>query len=260
MRNRKTGSFLCALAALLLLISAPAGALPLVDIEGAVGGWQASPSGGMAYQGSDLDLEGDLDYDHETDFTARLKIDMPLVLPNIYLMATPLEYEEATTRTRGFTFGGESFEKETDFRSRLTLDHYDIGFFYDVPLVQTVTLHRLNLEAGVNARIIDAEAVVEQEAGGERVYAKKSETIPVPMVYLGAGLYPVERFGLEVELRGISYSDYELLSVIGRLRVKAFGPMFISGGYRYDAYDVKEDDLEIDVDFSGPFLETGLKF
>lgn len=260
MRNRRTGSFLSTLAVLLLVISAPAGALPLVDIEGAVGGWQASPSGGMAYQGNELDLEGDLDYDDERDLTARLKIGMPLVFPDIYLMATPLEYEETTSRNQEFTFGGKSYEKETDFRSRLTLDHYDVGFFYDVPLVQSLSLHRLNLEAGLNARIIDAEAVVEQEAGGERVYAEKSEIIPVPMVYLGAGIYPVERFGLEVELRGISYSDYELLSVIGRLRVNAFGPMFISGGYRYDSYDVKEDDLEIDVDFSGPFLETGLKF
>ena len=77
MRNRRTGSFLSTLAVLLLVISAPAAALPLVDIEGAVGGWQASPSGGMAYQGNELDLEGGLDYDYERDLTARLKIGMP---------------------------------------------------------------------------------------------------------------------------------------------------------------------------------------
>ena len=264
MRNRKTRNFLCILlsilAGLLLLISVPAAALPLADIEGAVGGWQASPSGAMAFRGNDLVLEDALGYEDETDFTARLKIGTPLVLPNIYLMATPLKYEETATLSEGFTFGEKSFEAETDFRSRLTLDHYDIGLYYNVPLVKTFSLHRLNLEAGLNARIIDAQALVEQEAGGERVVASKSEIMPVPMVYLGAGLYPVERFGLEMELRGISYSDYDLLSVIGRLRVKAFGSMFISGGYRYEACHVKKDGLKIDVDFSGPFLEAGLKF
>ncbi len=260
MQNIRTKNLLCTVAALLLFISAPAAGLPLVDIEGAVGGWQAWPSGGMAYQGDDLDLKDDLDYDDETCFTARLKIGMPMAIPNIYLMATPLEFEKNTTRTEGFTFGGKAFENETNFSSRLTMDHYDIGIFYDLPLLKTFSLHRLNLEAGLNARIIDAQAVIEQDAEGERIYAKKSETIPVPMIYLGAGIYPVERFGLEVELRGISYSDYELLSLIGRLKAKAFGPMFISGGYRYDSYDIKEDDLEIDVDFSGPFLETGLNF
>ena len=260
MLNMWTKNLLRTLAALLLFISTPASALPLLDIEGAVGGWQASPSGGMAYQGDDLDLKDDLNYDDETWLMARLKIGMPLVFPNIYLMATPLEFKESTTRSQEFTFGGKPFENETNFSSRLILDHYDIGFFYKLPLLKTISLQRFNLEAGFNARIIDARAAIEQDYEGERIYAKKSETIPVPMIYLGAGVYPGERFGLEVELRGISYNDCELLSLIGRLKAKAFGPMFISGGYRYDAYDIKEDDLDIDLDFSGPFLETGLDF
>jgi len=260
MLNMRTKNLFWTIAALLVFISAPASALPLLDIEGAIGGWQASPSGGMAYQGDDLDLEDDLNYDDETCLMARLKIGMPLVFPNIYLMATPMEFKESTTRTEEFTFGGKTFEGETSFSSRLTLDHYDIGFFYELPLLKTVSLHRLNLEAGLNARIIDAKAAIGQDYQGESIYAKKSETIPVPMVYLGAGVYPMENFGIEVEFRGISYSDYELLSLTGRLKVKALGPMFIAGGYRYDSYDIKEDDLDIDVEFSGPFLETGFNF
>ncbi|MFO7931519.1 MAG: TIGR04219 family outer membrane beta-barrel protein [Desulfosalsimonas sp.] len=249
--------FLCILAASALLAPAPVSSLPLVDVEGAVGGWQASPSGDLAYKGHDLDLEDDLGYDDETDFTARLKIGMPLVIPNIYLMATPLEYEERSTRDVKFDFGGKEFEAKEEFKSRLTLDHYDIGLFYNVPLLRGFTLNTLNLEAGLNARIIDAEAVIEQESTGRE---KKSETIPVPMIYLGLGVQPFDRLGLEAEVRGISYSDYEVLSLIGRLKVDAVGPVFVSGGYRYDAYDIEDDDLEIDLDFSGPFLETGVDF
>lgn len=256
MRIRKMMFVFCLLAVFPLLMPASAAALPLIDMEAAVGGWGASTSGSMAYKGESLDLEDDFNYDDETALMGRLKIDMPLVIPNLYLMATPLEYEETGSYEAEFDFGDETFSGTQDFDSRLTLDTYDIGLFYSVPLLETVTLGRLDMEAGLNARIIDAEALVKQDG----LYEKKSETIPIPMLYVGLGLYPVDRFGLEAEARGISYSDYELVSLIGRLKVKVFGPLFVSGGYRYDTYDIEEDDLDLDVDFSGPFLETGLKF
>ncbi|MBS3755787.1 MAG: TIGR04219 family outer membrane beta-barrel protein [Desulfobacterales bacterium] len=262
MRIRKMTFVFCLLAVLPMLMPAPAAALPLIDMEAAVGGWGASASGGVKYdgvtEGTNLDLEDDFNYDDETALTGRLKIDMPLVIPNLYLMATPLDYEEKATRSQTFRFGEEQYDANVEYNSRLTLDTYDIGLFYNVPLLETVTLGRLGMEAGLNARIIDAEALVEQKATG--YYEKKSETLPLPMLYVGLGLYPVDRFGLEAEARGISYSDYELVSLIGRLKVNVFGPLFVSGGYRYDAYDIEEDDLVLDVDFSGPFLETGLKF
>ena len=256
MRIRKMMFVFCLLAILPMLMPVSAAALPLIDMEAAVGGWGTSPSGSMAYKGESLDLEDDFNYDDETALTGRLKIDMPLVIPNIYLMATPLEYEGTGSYTADFDFGDETFSQTQDFDSRLTLDTYDVGLFYNVPLLETATLNRVSMEAGLNVRIIDAEAVVEQGS----LYEKKSETLPIPMLYVGLGLYPVERFGLEAEARGVSYSDYELVSLIGRLKVDVFGPLFVSGGYRYDAYDVEEDDLVLDVDFSGPFLETGLKF
>lgn len=260
MSIRTAKMFLCFIAVLALLLPVRAAALPLFDIEGAVGGWRVSPSGGMAYEGETLDLEDDLNFDDGDEIFGRLKINTPSIIPNLYLMATPLEYEEKTTRTKSFKFGGKEFKQDIDFKSRLTLDHYDVGLFYNVPLLESLTLDRLNLEVGLNARILDAEAEVEQEAEGQRLYEKESATIPVPMIYLGLGVYPVERFGLEAEVRGMSYSDYEILSMIGRVKVKALGPVFVSGGYRYDTYDIEDDDLIVDVDFSGPFLETGVSF
>lgn len=260
MSTKAAKTFLCLLAVIALFFPVRAEALPLMDIEGAVGGWRVSPSGSMAYRGEHLDLEDDFSFDEEDEIFGRLKINTPFVIPNLYLMATPLEYKGTSTRTETFKFGDYEFEASADFKSRLTLDHYDIGLFYNVPLLKGLTLNRLNLEAGLNARILDAEAEVEQKVGGQRLYEKKSETIPIPMIYLGLGLYPVERLGLEAEVRGISYSDYEILSMIGRIKVRAVGPVFVSGGYRHDIFDIEEDDLIIDVDFSGPFLETGVKF
>ncbi|MCF8109979.1 MAG: TIGR04219 family outer membrane beta-barrel protein [Desulfobacteraceae bacterium] len=251
--------FLCLLAVLAVLLPFRAVALPLMDIEGAIGGWRVSPSGDMAYKSDDyLDLEDDFSFDEEDEIYGRLKINTPALVPNLYLMVTPQEYKGTGTYSKTFRFGEIDFDVSEEFNSRLTMDHYDIGVFYNIPLIRGATLNRLNLEAGVNARIIEAEAVVEQKDLDR--YEKKSETLPVPMIYLGLGLHPVERFALEAEVRGISYSDYEILSMIGRVKVRAVGPVFVSGGYRHDIYDIEEDDLIIDVDFSGPFLETGVNF
>ncbi|MFP4572014.1 MAG: TIGR04219 family outer membrane beta-barrel protein [Desulfobacterales bacterium] len=258
MSTKAAKTFLCLLTVIALFFPVRATALPLMDIEGAVGGWRVSPSGSMAYAGENLDLEDDFNFDEEDEIFGRLKINTPSVIPNLYLMATPLEYKATSTRTETFKFGDYKFKASADFESRLTLDHYDVGLFYNIPLLKSLTLNRLNLEAGVNARIINAEAVVEQKESNR--YEKKSETLPIPMIYLGLGLNPVERLGLEAEVRGISYSDYEIFSMIGRVKVRAVGPVFVSGGYRHDIYDIEEDDFIIDVDFSGPFLETGVKF
>lgn len=69
-----------------------------IGLEFAVGGWNCNPSGDLSYEKNssddNLDLEKDLNYDDETDLTGRVKIDMPLLFPNIYLMATPMEYDE----------------------------------------------------------------------------------------------------------------------------------------------------------------------
>lgn len=257
---RKSIVMLSLLAVLMLPVSASA--LPLIDIEAAVGGWYTSPSGTLAYEprvgfaNDFLDIEDDLNYDDEFEVMGRLKVDMPLIIPNIYLMATPMEFEETSRVNTPFEFGGEDFQ---DFKSKFRLDQYDIGLFYSVPLLETATLNKLDVEFGLNARIVDAEASVESTTA-LTAKASVSETIPIPMVYLGVQFRPIERLALEAEGRGISYDGDSVYSFIGRVKYKVFGPLFAAGGWRYDAYDIEEDDLIIDTDLGGPFLETGLSF
>jgi len=49
-------------------------------------------------------------------------------------------------------------------------------------------------------------------------------------------------------------------TLIGRVRWNAVGPFFVAGGYRYDKYDIDEEGVILDADFSGPFGELGLSF
>jgi len=74
------------MACLFFLLSVPVSVYAL-GFEAAIGGWNQSPEGDISYKLSDandnLNLENDLKYDDEFRVTGRVKIDMPLLIPNI---------------------------------------------------------------------------------------------------------------------------------------------------------------------------------
>ncbi len=231
-----------------------------IGIEASIGAWYQDPEGYVSYKpltSSDrLDIDQNLNYDKETKVFGRLKIDMPLVIPNIYFMATPSRFDGRGQKA-SFNFGGKSFTSDP-FDSEVQLDHYDIALYYGIPGLKTLTLGILNVELGLNARIIDFYAKVDQPTTG--ITASKSATIPVPMVYAGVQIKPVDLLKIEAEVRGIAYSSNHYYDIIGRLKVAPFGPLFIAGGYRYEDIKMDYSDIESELKLKGPFLEAGIEF
>ena len=231
-----------------------------IGLEFTAGGWNCNPSGYMSYEkissDDNLDLEKDLNYDDETDLTGRVKIDMPLLFPNIYLMATPMEYDETGQKNVTFNFGDEEFDANVDFDSKLTLNTYDVGLYYGIPLLSTATLNKINIDLGINLRIIDLDAEIEQGSTKE----SESLILPVPMGYVGVQFKPVKKLAIEAEARGIAYSGNHYYSIIGRVKYKIFGPLFGAGGYRYEKLKIDEEDVKAEVKFQGPFIEVEMNF
>ncbi len=233
-----------------------------VGFELALGAWKQDLSGTMAYKGlnvnDDIDIDRDLKYDDETRVYGRLKLDMPLFIPNIYLMAAPAEFDGMGKKDVNFKFGDKVFTANVDFYSKVKLGHYDIGFYYGLPFIKTLTADMFSIELGLNARILDLEVEVRQDSTG--INEKESATVGIPMIYAAFCFQPVERFAIEGEGRGISYSGNNVYSLIGRVKVKVFGPVFAAASYRYEKIEVDEDDVDLDIEFAGPMLELGLKF
>ncbi len=148
---------------LLTLALAP-GAASATGLELAVGVWNQSPKGDISYKpvtGLDnLSIDDDLKYSDETRIFGRAKIELPLFLPNIYLMATPSEFSNTGSKNASFRFGNQIFAANVPFTSELKLDHYDVGLYYGIPLLKTATAGILNVDLGLNARIIDFKARV----------------------------------------------------------------------------------------------------
>jgi outer membrane protein len=248
---------------LALLIAVPTPSHAFFGVEAAVGGWRQGPGGHLSYDeaglaGHTLDLESDLDYDDEVRITGRVKIRTPVFLPNIYLMATRMEADGTGRKSDAFKFGGETFSADEYFSSKLAFNHYDIALYYEFPLLNTATFGGIGIDGGLNARIIDFEAEMSQPTTG--ISKSTNETFTIPMAFLAAQVSPIERITIEAEGRGITIGDNRVLSLIGRVKVKAFGPFYGAVGYRYDDIKIDEEGIKADVSFDGPFLEAVVVF
>lgn len=249
---------------LLALCLAPFSTLA-AGIELSIGGWKQSPSGDLSIKAvsslDNLSIKNDLKYGEETRLMGRIKIDTPLLFPNIYLMATPMSFKEIGSKNTTFQFGDATFNGNAPFTSELKLDHYDVGFLYGIPLLNTATAGILNIDLGLNARIIDFKArITGQDTNNQTVTESKAMVIPVPMLYAGFQVKPVKWIALEGEARGIAYGKNHYYDLIGRVKVKPYGPLFGAAGYRYEKVKIDVEDVKAKVDFGGPFAEVGLEF
>ena len=257
-------SFMCISALVFsLALTGQAGA---VGLELAVGAWHQSLGGELGYEIDNnndiIDLDQELDFDDEWRVTGRANIDLPLFFPNIYLMASPMEFKGTGSKSATFSFGDIEFAADADLDVKVTMNQYDIAFYWGIPLLKKATNDVFNIDLGLNVRIIDLEATVsgEEDLTSTIVEEDVSATVPLPMLFVALQIEPTDSIGIALEGRAISIGDNKLYSLIGRFRYQFAGPVFAAAGYRYDTLEIDEEDVVADVDFSGPFVELGLIF
>ncbi|MDM7267016.1 MAG: TIGR04219 family outer membrane beta-barrel protein [Aquificaceae bacterium] len=229
-----------------------------ISVEGSIGVWNQDPSGYISYKGDQIDVDSNLRYGKKTRPMGRLKIDMPSILPNIYLMATPSRFEAIGQKDTSFTFGGQTYQANVPFYSKTRLDHYDIALYYGIPSLKKLTNGVLSAELGLNVRIMDLYAKVEQSQNN--ISESKSLTVPIPMLYTGLQIRPVNLLSMEGELRGVAYNSNHYYDLIGRLKVKPVKYVFLAGGYRYQELKIDVSDVKSKVKLKGPFVEAGFEF
>jgi outer membrane protein len=249
---------LLCMAVLLSLALAPSAAEAYwLDIS--AGYWNPEPTGGVAYslgviEEAKADLADDLGMEKEGIAQIRAKLDLPLI--NFALMSTPLKYEGTGTMTQTVNFGGETFTATTPVTSKLDVNHTDIALFWGIPFLETATLNTLNVEFGLNARLVDVDASI----SGGGVSEQKSVSATIPMLYLGAQVTPTDSLSIEAEYRGISMDDNKYTDIMAMVKYKPVPLLYISAGYRTEKLELDEEGVTSDMEFKGPFAEVGLKF
>ncbi|UCH80198.1 MAG: TIGR04219 family outer membrane beta-barrel protein [Nitrospiraceae bacterium] len=236
-----------------------------IGIEVAVGVWGQGPSGDISYKSDlttdKLDIEEDLKYDRKYKPFGRVRADMPGLIPNIYFIATPMKFEETGSKTTNFTFGDTTFDVTLPFDTLVQLNHYDIALFYSLPFVSLGSAGKLNADLGLNARIVDFKAEVSgTDLLSNPIVESEEFTLPVPMIYLGLQIKPIDILALEGEFRGIAYNSNHYYDFIGRVKGKPLNQIFVAAGYRYEDVEIDESDVKASISFSGPFFEAGMEF
>jgi len=227
-----------------------------IGLEAAVGLSYLNVQGESGYKGDPLDLNNVLKYNSAAQFFGRVKIDMPLVIPNLYLLVTPMRFDGTATNNVSFKFGDQTFSTGTPFSSALKLDHYDLGLYYGLPFVKQATRGLMNIDAGLDIRVYDLKTELSQGANVE----SKSFYLLMPMAYLAFQVKPMSFLSLEGEFRGFLFDSNHYYDLIGRVKYNFIEWAFVSAGYRYEEISMDQSDIKLKVRFSGPLLEVGLKF
>ncbi len=249
-----------------LLFWVPVAAVWATGMEISIGGWHQSISGPLSFKAvTDADvieLDDDIGFDDENKLLGRLKIELPSVLPNFYIIAAPMDFEGTGSKGVAVNFGDRTFAANADLNTKLTVNQYDFAIYYGLPFVKTASAGKFNIDLGLNARLVDLEAKINGREQGTGLNAEESASLTavVPMVYVAMQIMPIEWLSIEAEGRGIAVGDNHLISVIGRVKYNFAGPAFAAAGYRLDNLEIDTDDVVLDADFKGPFLELGLRF
>ena len=247
------------LVACLLGATSAGFSLPLMNIELSVGAMNHKPSGYVEYptgSGTRADVEETFGLGSTTELFARAKIELP-ILPNLYLQYMPMEFEGRGRYSTQLTFGDTTFNANVDLDTRVKLDRYDIGLYYNVPFAGT-----LDPEIGINVRILDFEGRVtgKETSTGQVVTESKSMTVPIPMLYasLGINLPFVKVIG---EARGVTYQGNSYYDLTGEVRVSPLPFFFVGAGYRYERLKLDDvSDVTADIEINSVFANAGVSF
>ncbi len=239
-------------------------AAPLIDGEFSAGFIKQKPSGWVNYKGDQVDIKNDLKIGDENSYFVKAKIEHPIpVIPNLYLQYTKMKFSGDGKVKNGYTFGNITVYEEDRVLTDLKLNRFDIGLFYNLPFVNTLSLGKVKAEAGLFVRVIDFKARVEDKTRNET--DETSATVPVPLLYLSVGFYPVDFVSINVEGKGVVYSGNHYYDIQGEVRVYplSFGiaKPFLSAGYRYEKLKLDDiDDTSADIKVKQPFVSAGLLF
>lgn len=235
--------------------------LPLVNIDLSVGAMSHDPSGYIEYPtGSEqVDLKDTLGLDKKTRPFARAKIEIPIV-PNLYLQYMPMKFS-GEKDTSSFSYGGHSFTGRV--KTDVKLDRLDVGLYYNVPIVGTVTAGLLDPEVGINVRVLNFDGKVTELSTTHT--ESKSFTVPIPMLYAGLGInFPY--VSLIGELRGVTYNGNSYYDLTGEIRIKPVSipgaaSFFVGAGYRYERLKLDDvSDVTADIKVKSVFADVGVSF
>ena len=238
------------LAMCVALASGTASADTILGFDASAGVWMPSYSGAIGADSFDMD-EFALAEDNITFLQAALEHPIPLI-PNIMVSHSTIETDGAAQLDRFVQFGDETFLVGTEVAANLDLSHTDATLYYEI------LDNWVNLDLGLTARQYKGELNVTNQF--------QSDTVDLsgylPMVYGMARFdLPFTGWSVIAQGNGTGYKGDTHTDITAKVRWD-FAPALdfaIEAGYRAMTLDLQElDELQTDIDISGPYLGLNL--
>lgn len=251
---------LLSIAATTALLATAANA-DLMRIEGAVGVWQAEPTGTITYENNTFDVVDNAGFETSSAMYAWVYIKHPVpILPNLRLEYANPSYD--ATVTADITWGGDTFTAGAS--NELTLTQYDAVLYYNL----LDNLFWTTLDLGLDVKLIDGNYKLSDTAG---LLPAVDESFDLAMVlpYVRARVQiPATGLGVEAIARGISYDNNTVVDAQVKLDyTMEFIPVVQPGleiGYRYQQITLDGGTLgasaELDTTFSGVYGGIMVRF
>jgi len=226
--------------------------VPGIDVNAGIYGWDAQPGGDIRTTRSgdtDVDVEDDLGFERNQNsiFYISAEHAVPFV-PNVRLRGADISDEAGTTLRRSFTYNGQQFQQSEDARTSYQLDYTEATLYYS-PGVGVA-----QVDIGITARNIDAEFAVRTPNRQARVEADGT----IPMVHLGARAdLPLTGFYVDGAVDTLSVDDSSLTDARAAVGWLSDYNLGVELGYQQMRLELDDvDDLDTDLDFSGPYLSV----
>jgi outer membrane protein len=209
--------------------------------------WYAGLGGDASIGSASVDIEDDLDFDKKSFFELAATVEHPVpLIPNVRLKYSDLDQTE--NGTLGSAFDGVS---AGFIETNLDLSNVGLVLYYEI------LDNWVSADVGLDLRKFDGQLKISNATQTSQTDIDEF----LPLGYVSAEFaMPFTDMSAGVEISAISYSGNSIHDAKVRLR-QGFSLAFIEIGYRQ--MGIKFDDLsntDVDIDFSGVYLSTGLDF
>ena len=251
--KKLTNIFLCIIC--MGLLAAPAMADEILSLK--AGYLVLSPDGDFAVGDSGvrtkIDFNDDLGYDDSEDMYVEAGLNFgPFHLAASYM---PISFSGDGTLNQTIEFNGQTYAANTDVKSDVDLDLYDVGLtwylinFDDLPV-------RLQIGPEFCVKVVDADVSMKSDLANE----SDSVTAPIPTVGARARIGLADWLSLVGRVGYLEYDSNSFLDADAQLEFSPIPLFGVFAGYRYFDLQVDESGVYIDATFDGPYGGVMFRF
>jgi outer membrane protein len=214
--------------------------------------WYAGLGGDASVGSASVDMEDDLNFDKNSFFELAATVEHPIpLIPNVRLKYSDLDQTESGVLSTDFDTNPFNGVTSGPIETNLDLSNVGLVLYYEI------LDNWVSADVGLDLRKFDGQLKISNAT--ETSQTDIDEFLPLGYVSAEFAM-PFTDMSAGVEISAISYSGNSIHDAKVRLR-QGFSLAFIEIGYRQ--MGIKFDDLsntDVDIDFSGVYLSTGLDF